>query len=272
MVRDKNAAAQEKAIGVAAVFVGHATREQVAAVAESLTKAVSDCFGASKTTTKAAAQQLMLLLIECDAVEVTVEQLLAACTHKTPKVRTAALEVLLDACKQFGASALPVKSILKALPNLFSDSDNAVRALATSLAVELHRTFGDLVATQLKDLRRCRGTCVCGATDIANSVHNSTISEQSGPLHRPGRSQRGVCAAQLKQRMHRLQHQRRRTLQARARRLPARRAARRSTRSSSPSQSWCCRASPSQVCCRSWRRKRGRSARALSTHSRRCST
>lgn len=159
-LRDKNAAALEKAVTLCNAFVDRADRQLVTHHAEAIAKALCDVGLGAKPSTKSAAQQLLLLLVEADAPEPTVETLLLACAHKTPKVRVAALETLVDTVKQFGVAPLPFKSILKTLPSFFNDSDNTFRALATTLAVELHRTLGEVVVQQLKDLRRSRNTAI----------------------------------------------------------------------------------------------------------------
>jgi hypothetical protein len=153
MLADKNAAAAEKAIGVAHVFVERAPLGVLSAHAGAIAKELVNSGLGARPSAKAAAQSLLELLVEAEQVDATVDQLLAGCAHKTPKVRLAAIETLLSIVKQFGVAPLPVKTLLKALPPFFNDSDAKVRANAAELAVELHRCLGPIVATQLADLR-----------------------------------------------------------------------------------------------------------------------
>jgi hypothetical protein len=153
MLADKNAAAAEKAIGVAHVFVERAPLGVLSAHAGAIAKELVNSGLGARPSAKAAAQSLLELLVEAEQVDATVDQLLAGCAHKTPKVRLAAIETLLSVVKQFGVAPLPVKTLLKALPPFFNDSDAKVRANAAELAVELHRCLGPIVATQLADLR-----------------------------------------------------------------------------------------------------------------------
>ena len=97
-------------------------------------------------------------MVEREQAEPVCDALLAGCKHRTPKVAVGAIETLHSIVRDFGAAALPYKTLLKALPPFFEHADRKFRPIAVDLAVELHRYLGPVVAQQLADLRSAQLT------------------------------------------------------------------------------------------------------------------
>lgn len=107
--------------------------------------------------------EAILLCVELDKPEPIIEDLLAALSHKQPKVIAAALSALTAIFHNYGCKVVDFKPALKALPKVFGHADKNVRAEAQNLTVEFYRWlkdamkpvfWGDLKPVQQQDLEK----------------------------------------------------------------------------------------------------------------------
>lgn len=117
----------------------------------------------ARAAAKANALEAILLCIELEKPEPVVEELLAALSHKQPKVIAAALSALTAIFHNYGCKVVDSKPVLKALPKVFGHADKNVRAEAQNLTVEFYRWlkdamkpvfWGELKPVQQQDLEK----------------------------------------------------------------------------------------------------------------------
>ena len=73
--------------------------------------------------------------------------------NRQPKIVAGCAAVLTSIVEAFGPGVLNVKSVLKALPKVFDNTDKNARDQAKALAIELHRWLGDAIAASFKDIK-----------------------------------------------------------------------------------------------------------------------
>ncbi|KAG5540387.1 hypothetical protein RHGRI_020568 [Rhododendron griersonianum] len=96
--------------------------------------------GRPKTVEKS--QMVFMLLIELESVDVVLDAMEKAIIKKGAKAVVPAIDIILQALRDFGAKIVPPKRILKLLPELFDHRDQNVRASSRGLTLELCRWIG----------------------------------------------------------------------------------------------------------------------------------
>lgn len=76
----------------------------------------------TRPAAKASALEALLLFIELDKPEPVIEELVAALSHKTPKVVAAALSALTSIYHNYGIKTVETKPVLKALAKVFGQA------------------------------------------------------------------------------------------------------------------------------------------------------
>ena len=100
----------------------------------------------ARAGTVSRATEACLLFIELEEQASVIESILKALSDKVPKVVIAALDVLLRAVSEFGASTtIDPKPLFKSLPAVFGHSNAGVRDKAKELTIELASWVGPAV-------------------------------------------------------------------------------------------------------------------------------
>ncbi|EGE08433.1 spindle pole body component [Trichophyton equinum CBS 127.97] len=164
VVADTNVAAQQEGLAAYCSFLQY-SGVQACNRTRSVTAApiIEKGLPQTRPAAKASALEALLLFIELDKPEPVIEELVAALSHKTPKVVAAALSALTSIYHNYGIKTVETKPVLKALAKVFGHADKNVRAEAQNLTVELYRwlkealksTFwNDLKPVQQQDLEK----------------------------------------------------------------------------------------------------------------------
>ena len=161
-VADSNVAAQSDGIAALCAFLKFGGKEGcVRSRGQVVTPLVEKGLISTRPATKANSIEAVLLLIELDAANPIIEDILPAVSAKQPKVVAASLAALTTIYHNYGCKLADPKPALKILPKAFGHADKNVRAEATNLAVEFYRWlreamkpmfWGDLKPTQQTDL------------------------------------------------------------------------------------------------------------------------
>lgn len=159
---DSNVAAQSDGIAALCAFLKFGGKEGcVRSRGQVVTPLVEKGLISTRPATKANSIEAILLLIELDAANPIIEDILPSVSAKLPKVVAAALAALTTIYHNYGCKLADPKPALKVLPKAFGHADKNVRAEATNLAVEFYRWlreamkpmfWGDLKPTQQTDL------------------------------------------------------------------------------------------------------------------------
>ncbi|RKP25023.1 hypothetical protein SYNPS1DRAFT_29228, partial [Syncephalis pseudoplumigaleata] len=152
MAADSNAIAQESALACLIAFVEFSptaaqTREDVLPVI------MDKCLSVSRTGAKRKTIDLLLMYCEIDTPDPVIECLLGGLGHKMPKVVAMCVTCLKEVVQAFGARTFNVKPLIKALPKMFAHTDKTVRAEASQMTVELYRWLGEVLVSQLQELK-----------------------------------------------------------------------------------------------------------------------
>jgi len=152
-VMETNVMAQLKGIIAATAYVEFVG--SINDVANGLVEAVVlKCLNSSKQTTKDAAGDLVLMLVETvKSNESLIEGLVAGYKNKQPKIVTASVALTTKCISLFGVPVIQPKPILKALEPLFAHADTNVRNAAKDLAHELYCWIGAPVERSLKNIK-----------------------------------------------------------------------------------------------------------------------
>ncbi|KAL2389759.1 hypothetical protein RJ035_001956 [Blastomyces gilchristii] len=163
-VADSNVAAQQEGLNAYCAFLKYSgvqgcTRTRGTTIAAIAEKGLPS----TRPAAKASALEAILLCIELDRPEPVIEDLVAALSHKLPKVIAPALAALTAAFHNYGCKVIEPKLVLKTLPKVFGHADKNVRAEATNLTAELYRWlkdamkplfWGELKPVQQQDLEK----------------------------------------------------------------------------------------------------------------------
>ncbi|PGH28633.1 hypothetical protein GX50_08628 [[Emmonsia] crescens] len=163
-VADSNVAAQQEGLNAYCAFLKYSgvqgcTRTRGVTIAAIAEKGLPS----TRAAAKASSLEAILLCIELDKPEPVVEDLMAALSHKLPKVIAPALAALTAVFHNYGCKVIEPKPVLKALPKVFGHADKNVRAEATNLTAELYRWlkdamkplfWGELKPVQQQDLEK----------------------------------------------------------------------------------------------------------------------
>ncbi|EZF69017.1 hypothetical protein H105_08556 [Trichophyton soudanense CBS 452.61] len=155
VVADTNVAAQQEGLAAYCSFLQY-SGVQACNRTRSVTAApiIEKGLPQTRPAAKASALEALLLFIELDKPEPVIEELVAALSHKTPKVVAAALSALTSIYHNYGIKIVETKPVLKALAKVFSHADKNVRGEAQNLTVELYRWLKEaLKATFWNDLK-----------------------------------------------------------------------------------------------------------------------
>ncbi|KAJ2784578.1 hypothetical protein H4R18_001043 [Coemansia javaensis] len=194
MVTDTNMAAQEAGVAAATAFVQYApspTRRREELVAGVVAKGLS----ASKAGTRAGSVELLLMLSEVDTPAPVVAGVIEGFDAKQPKAVAAAVAAVREIVRAFGAKSAGLKPLLKALGTPFGHRDNAVRAEAQLLAVELYRWVGPAILPSLQDLppvllKELEAQFAAVAGDPPPQQARLLRSQQDQPEPEPAQAQR----------------------------------------------------------------------------------
>ncbi|KAM5475301.1 hypothetical protein MauCBS54593_001777 [Microsporum audouinii] len=155
VVADTNVAAQQEGLAAYCAFLQF-SGYQACNRTRSVTAApiIEKGLPQTRPAAKASALEALLLFIELDKPEPVIEELVAALSHKTPKVIAAALAALTAIYHNYGVKTVETKPVLKSLAKVFGHADKNVRAEAQNLTVELYRWLKEaLKATFWNDLK-----------------------------------------------------------------------------------------------------------------------
>jgi cytoskeleton-associated protein 5 len=168
IIQEKNASALDKGLAAIQAFVDRykfATRFVFSShftynyrTAEDVVPVAIEKHFNSKPSSVEIVTEILLLYIEIDSGAYVTGELIKRLSHKTLKIRIGSISTLIAAIKSFGASAIPVKDVLKSLVSLFEDSDKKMRDLATELTVEIYRWIRDIVRPHIEGLRSTQMT------------------------------------------------------------------------------------------------------------------
>lgn len=100
---------------------------------------VTKCVAAPKTKTKELALQVILMFVEIEKHEATVEELIKGMEHKNPRIVAACIVATTTALKQFGNKVISIKLLVKKISTILTDRDKDVRSEGKALVVEMHR-------------------------------------------------------------------------------------------------------------------------------------
>ncbi|KAI9155895.1 hypothetical protein H9P43_009005 [Blastocladiella emersonii ATCC 22665] len=155
MAVDTNMAAQETAVLAIATFMEFAPTPAALPVIPGILKAlVEKSINSTRQKTRESAAAAFMFALEIAEVgDPVTEPLVAAFTHKLPKLVAAAVALLRDLVVAFGIQVIPPKPLIKHLAKLFSHPDKNVRAETTLLTVALHGYLGPVIANFLEDLK-----------------------------------------------------------------------------------------------------------------------
>ncbi|XP_015113427.1 protein mini spindles isoform X2 [Diachasma alloeum] len=151
-VVDSNAAAQEKGMEAALVYVENAACAGKA-VGEVMSGIVSKCIAAPKAKTKDLAVQLSLMFMEIEKHETVQEELLKGTEAKNPKIVAACINTLTLSLREFGPKVVNVKPLVKKTAAFLEDRDKAVREEGKALVIEIYRWIGAPIKQQLNSLK-----------------------------------------------------------------------------------------------------------------------
>ena len=149
-VVDSNAFAQEKGLEVVSVFVENASIAPKTA-AEVVPVVIAKGLGA-RAKAKEKTIEILLMYIEKEKHEFVIDELIKSFSHKTPKNAAAAIAVVRDALILFGDRVIPIKTIMKAVPNLFMHKEKLVRDEAKLLSIEMFKRVGAPVKETLSGI------------------------------------------------------------------------------------------------------------------------
>ena len=153
-VSDTNAAALEKGLEVAAAFLEFANMDLAAkSVPEIMQGITAKCFN-TRPKAKELANTLILLCVEVEKQDIVIDELIAACGGKIPKIIVACLSAITNIVSNFGAKNLKVKVILNGLSGPFAHNDKNIRGEAKNLSIELGKWLkADILRICLKDIK-----------------------------------------------------------------------------------------------------------------------
>lgn len=151
-VVDSNAAAQEKGMEAALVYVENAACAGKAA-GEVMSGIVNKCIAAPKAKTKDLAVQLSLMYLEIEKHETVQEELMKGAEAKNPKIVAACINTLTLGLREFGPKVINVKPLVKKMPGFLEDRDKAVREEGKALVIEIYRWIGAPIKQQLNSLK-----------------------------------------------------------------------------------------------------------------------
>ncbi|XP_064481485.1 cytoskeleton-associated protein 5-like isoform X2 [Ornithodoros turicata] len=151
-VSDSNAAAQEKGLSAALLFVENAA-SAVRICGDILGAIVAKCLAAPKPKTRELAQEIVLTYVELEKQEAVVEELGKGLENKNPKIVAASVSMLRQCLHLFGSRVITVKPLFKVIPKLLEDRDKGVREEGKQLAVELYRWIREALRPLLQSLK-----------------------------------------------------------------------------------------------------------------------
>ncbi|KAG6850238.1 hypothetical protein H0H93_016085 [Arthromyces matolae] len=151
---DSNAVAQEKGIECLVAFVKFAGETSVKTREAVVPALVDKCFGSTRSGTRAQAVELSLQYVEVEnGAAGVVDDILPGLGAKQPKVVAGTIFALKEIIRNFGVPVVPLKTLLPALPKIFSHSDKTVRAEGTALTHVVYQYMGTQIEDHLKDLK-----------------------------------------------------------------------------------------------------------------------
>ncbi|KAJ3370504.1 Microtubule-associated protein, microtubule dynamics during spindle orientation [Allomyces arbusculus] len=189
-ILDANMIAQEAAMGAVVAFLEHAPQHISGAVAaDMLRPTIEKAIAATRAGTRQKANEVVLLVVEVlERGDEVLEALIAAYTHKLPKLVAAAVAATRDVVHQYGVHVVNCNPLAGVLANLFGHADKNVRAEATNLTVTLYSYLGDAVKPFLESLKPVQ------QKDLEAEFANVANGGQLRPT-RAVRSQKAAMAA-----------------------------------------------------------------------------
>ncbi|OAX78988.1 hypothetical protein ACJ72_06699 [Emergomyces africanus] len=163
-VADSNVAAQQEGLNAYCAFLKYSGVQGCTRTRGITIPAITEKgLPSTRPAAKASALEAILLCIELDKPDPVIEDLLAALSHKLPKVIAPTLAALTAVFHNYGCKVIEPKPVLKVLPKVFGHADKNVRAEATNLTAELYRWlkdamkpvfWGELKPVQQQDLEK----------------------------------------------------------------------------------------------------------------------
>jgi len=151
IVLDKNAAAQEAGLDALLVWID---RSEAPHRLLGLCGTICEkCFGGRPKTKTKAAEALLKFIEVTDNGEAVTEGLLEHVTNKQWKIASLAIQTLTQSIKCYGVKIIPVKPILKIVPELYNNNNKTCREDARDLVVELYRWLGAATKPTIDSLR-----------------------------------------------------------------------------------------------------------------------
>jgi len=155
MCLDTNPAAQAEATEAIKIFVDRAAISKKHAD-DILPHLVKKAFASNKAQTKTNTQEIFLLFFELGANEEAMKNLLVGMKNPNFKVVIAALNITIQAMKDFGPRQVEYNKLSKAFPVMFNHKKGEVRELVQNLAVETYGFVGDIFHEQVKNYKGMR--------------------------------------------------------------------------------------------------------------------
>ncbi|KAK1368569.1 MICROTUBULE ORGANIZATION family protein [Heracleum sosnowskyi] len=138
MVVDANVPVQEKALDALIMFLKVADADVGRYAKEVCDAIVAKCLTRRPKTVEKA-QEIFILWVELEAVDAFLDAMEKAIKAKVAKAVVAAIDVMFQALSEFGSKIVPLKRIIKMLPELFDHQDQNVRASSKGVTLELCR-------------------------------------------------------------------------------------------------------------------------------------
>ena len=153
IVNDVSVPALESGLQAVQVWVDKASFDHGAKEhAEEIMVALLKKGYSGRPATKAAADAITMLLVECSGVESVMTHLIAGTQSNVPKIAQACANLLVQLLRDFGPGVLTFDKMQKALPKILAHVNNGVRKEAMDLAQELYRWMGAIFTNHLKSL------------------------------------------------------------------------------------------------------------------------
>ena len=137
-IQDANVAAQDKALELMVAVLEKEDETYAAKHGKDISQAIVKKTLAGRASIVDKANQIMMLLIELEAVDHVLEATITkGITNKVPKAQLAAVNILVNAVSLFGTKVVPAKPIVQAVPTLYTAKDAKVRDGVKSLIAAL---------------------------------------------------------------------------------------------------------------------------------------
>lgn len=151
-VTDTNAVAQEKALDAVLAFVENAgVAPRICA--DVISGVIAKCLGAPRQKTRDKGIEIVLLFIEIEKPDIVQECLIQGTENKNPKIVVGSIQALRTGLHEFGYKVMPIKPVMKILPNLLENRDKNIREETKQLVIEIYRWIGNAIKPQMSHFK-----------------------------------------------------------------------------------------------------------------------